>query len=317
LTGMCAGCPEILAWLGGNPVPTDGADGKQPACSGRQGLQVTIETRFITVESNFLEEIGVDLDMQLGVENAQAGSASYAPVAPTQDAVQSFLSVLTGCEDVKLNVFALQSLASPAGEVGAGWTLLGSFLDDTQLGVLIRAIEQDQKTNILQAPSLTVQNGQAAHISIGDEIRVVSELQPDVATGLMQVDPLIAVVITGPALTIRPVISSDRRYVTLEIRPEIGVVFNTPDVQVETGDGSVAADRPLIRTSSVRTTVSVNDGQTLLLGGLIQDAETRGNGVLPFLGNIPIIGRAFDNRQYVTEETELLVLVTPEIVDVE
>ena len=121
--------------------------------------------------------------------------------------MQAFSSVLDGCQDVKLNPFALASLPPPANESALNSILLAALLDDTRVSVILRAIQQDLNTDILQAPALTV------------------------ADGVRQVDPLIPIIATGPSLSMRPAVSADEKFVTLEFRPTVAVTLNTPDIQ--------------------------------------------------------------------------------------
>ena len=95
-------------------------------------------------------------------------------------------------------------------------------------------------------------------------------------------------------------------HVVVDLRTTVGGTFNTPDV---------TGERPIIRASNVRTTVSVPDGGTLLIGGLgdIVTNETT-EGIIPLLGEIPIIGRSFENRQHVQDQTKLIFMITPTIV---
>jgi general secretion pathway protein D len=109
---------------------------------------------------------------------------------------------------------------------------------------------------------------------------------------------------TGVILSVTPRINESGR-VQLEIEQEVSSVVKTTTSNI---------DSPTIQQRRVKTTVVVNDGEVLALGGMIQDQSSRTSTQVPLLGDIPGLGAAFSNRDNSINKTELLILITPRVV---
>jgi type II secretory pathway component GspD/PulD (secretin) len=198
----------------------------------------------------------------------------------------------------------------------------GQFLDDIQVDFLIQATQADKRTVQLTAPRLTFTNGQTANIFVVTQQAFVSDLMPVVGDSAVGFDPTVAVASEGVTMLCEGVISSDRRYVTLNIDAGVGRIdgfAQQPVTAVAGGQLVNSADTqsfiqlPTITVTRVRTTVTVPDEGTVLLGGqrLITELEIE-TGV-PVLSKIPIINRFFTNRIESKEEQTLLILVKPTV----
>jgi len=342
-----------------------------------RALMVGVEARFLIVSSNFLEEIGVDLDFVFN-----SGSAGFDPafttgtaggVAPISDpftgaqvliprqfsqagitpaippfgggqmpqvtplqpygnagfvpggtgisphfnemspivAQQSSLSL---ADPRVLNTgipgsFATQSL-SPALNIA------GSFLDNLQVDFLIRATQANKRSSIVQAPRLMMFNGQRAWVAVVRNRQYVSSVTPSVAEGAVGVQPVIANISSGNSLDVEGTISADRKYVTITVRTGLAQepFFEKFEVQRASGDSPgifiLLTDQ---ETRGVRTTVSVPDGGTVLLGGLKQVGEIEVEAGVPILSKIPILKRAFTNTTKVKDTQTLLILLKAKI----
>jgi general secretion pathway protein D len=109
---------------------------------------------------------------------------------------------------------------------------------------------------------------------------------------------------TGVILSVTPRINESGR-VQLEIEQEVSSVVKTTTSNI---------DSPTIQQRRVKTTVVVNDGEVLALGGMIQDQATKGSSQIPLLGDIPGLGAVFSNRSNSVQKTELIILITPRVV---
>jgi general secretion pathway protein D len=202
-----------------------------------------------------------------------------------------------------------------------------SFLDDVQVDLLIEATQADSRNTILTAPRLTMHNGQMAWISVQTQQAYVSALNLNSNAGAIGFTPTIQTINTGFSFTIHGVISADRRYVTMEVVFDIGdlVSLEKSDafsaVAAGGGDGGGSAttqdafiDLPITLTHRIRTTVSVPDKGTALLGGqrTVKEYETEVG--VPILSKVPYVNRFFTNRSTSREETSLLLLLRPEII---
>jgi len=198
----------------------------------------------------------------------------------------------------------------------------GQFMDDIQVDFLVQATQADKRTVQLTAPRLTFTNGQTANIFVVTQQAFVSDLTPVVGDSAVGFDPTVAVASEGVTMLMEGVIAADRRYVTLNVDAGVGRIdgfAQQPVTAVAGGQLVNSADTqsfiqlPTITVTRVRTTVTVPDEGTVLLGGqrLITELEIE-TGV-PVLSKIPILNRFFTNRISAKEEQTLLILLKPTI----
>ncbi|MFG0305142.1 MAG: hypothetical protein ACF8Q5_02870 [Phycisphaerales bacterium JB040] len=207
----------------------------------------------------------------------------------------------------------------------------GRFLDDIQVDFLVEATQADERTVTLTAPRLTFTNGQRAWVAVTRDQAYVSDLQPIVSDGSAAFDPTIDVAQDGVVLDIEGVVSNDRRYVTMTVITGISDLTFGEAVTVEAvagggtvfgGDGDTSSGAgvaegfiqiPIARQTIIRTTVTVPDQGTLLLGGQRLVTEVEVETGVPVLSKIPILSRFFSNRIDTKEERTLLILIRPQI----
>jgi general secretion pathway protein D len=175
---------------------------------------------------------------------------------------------------------------------------------------------------------LTLHNGQIAWISVQTSQSYVSALNVNSNSGAIGYSPVVSQLLTGFSFKIHGVISADRRYVTMEVIFDIGdlVSMEKSDAFTGTAGGSGSGssvdpdsagakiDLPTTLTHQVRTTVSIPDKGTALLGGQRSVREYETEVGVPILSKIPYINRFFTNRTTSREETSLLLLLRPEII---
>lgn len=200
--------------------------------------------------------------------------------------------------------------------------IAGQFLDDIQVDFLVVATQADKRTVRLTAPRLTFTNGQTANIYVVTQQAFVSGLTPIVGDSAVGFNPTVSVLSEGVTMLVEGVISADRRWVTMSIDAGVARLdgFQQSSVSAVAGGQLVnSADTqsfiqlPQITVTRVRTTVTVPDEGTVLLGGqrLITELEIE-TGV-PVLSKIPIINRFFSNRIESKEEQTLLIMLKPTI----
>lgn len=183
------------------------------------------------------------------------------------------------------------------GPGGAGITF-GFINDSSILTASLAALISQSRAKILSAPKVVTINGQQAKIQAVQDIPFrTSTISPNGSTTFA-----FQIVSAGIVLTVTPTINAEDR-VTLKIKPESS--FPTQQI-VDAG--------PVIRTRSAETTVVIKDGDTLVIGGLIDDTDTKSINKVPLLGEIPIIGAFFRSNSNRKSRSELLVFVTPRII---
>ncbi len=200
------------------------------------------------------------------------------------------------------NNFALTEGSTPA--VTRNFPGFSYLFSGTSISAALNALEQQTKINVLSAPKLMVLNNQTAALQVGDQVPVATQS----AVGVVNPDSPIVNSIqyrdTGVILKVTPRVNAGG-LVLLDIAQEVSTVSTT---------GTSAIDSPTISTRRISTSIAVQDGQVIALGGLIRDSTTKGKNGLPFLSRIPIIGGLlFGNTNNTRDRTELLILIRPRV----
>jgi type II secretory pathway component GspD/PulD (secretin) len=313
-----------------------------------QELEVAVEVRFITLAEGFFERIG--LDFQVNIKNS---NTKYEPQLVTQQfrppgfindfSPSSFVTGLTPAGtftsdlDIPIRSSSYGMAIPPFGGfpsipgANGGLSLGLAFLSDIQVFMFMEAAQGDQRTQVMQAPKLTLFNGQTSTININDQQFFVTNVQVAQAGGqivfIPQNQPL---AIGQTSLSVQAVVSADRRYVRLSLQPNIVnlasaviplfpiTTFITPTFeggfQGQPIPFTQFIQQPTFSFITVQTTVSVPDGGTVLLGGLKRLSEGRNEFGPPILSKVPYINRLFKNVGYGREATSLLLMVTPRII---
>jgi type II secretory pathway component GspD/PulD (secretin) len=315
-----------------------------------QDQEVSVEIKFITIAESFFERIGVDFNVNLKTDRyttkyePQIVSQQFKPFGFVNDFNPKNLVVgltpantFTQDLDIPIRTSSFAQAIPPFGAFpnipgGNGGIDLGlAFLSDIQVFLFMEAAQGDQRTNVMQAPKLTLFNGQTSTINITDQQFFVTNVTVLQTGGQVVFVPANNLLPTGGInVTIQAVISADRRFVRLNLTPTITNIasaviqlfpittFITPVFE----GGAVGQpipftqflQQPVFNTISVQTTVAVPDGGTVLLGGLKRLSEGRNEFGPPILSKIPIINRLFKNVGYGREAESLLMMVTPRII---
>jgi type II secretion system protein D len=199
-------------------------------------------------------------------------------------------------------------LINPSNIIGttSGLTMFGTF--GTALDVLVSALEASGKVKVLGRPTVYTSNNKKAVISVGEEIPVpqttVSTVNPNAnnSTALTSTIQYKDVLLQ---LEVVPLVNSNEE-VTLEIaqrNDELGNSFEIAGSQVQS-----------VRTQQIKTSVTVPNKNTVVLGGLITEREERTRNQIPVLGDIPLVGLAFSGTRTRNTRKELLLLIQPQII---
>ncbi|MCB1969858.1 MAG: hypothetical protein KDG54_05555, partial [Geminicoccaceae bacterium] len=158
---------------------------------------------------------------------------------------------------------------------------------------------------VLSSPSIVVQDNSEAVLNVGDEVPITTRSAVSVDDTNAPVVNNIEYRDTGVILEVKPRISSND-IVALEVAQEVSRVASET-----TSSDSLT---PTISQRKITSRINVQSGQTVVLGGLIQDSESRSNNKVPLLGDIPAVGELFQSTDNQASRTELIVFITPQII---
>jgi general secretion pathway protein D len=182
-------------------------------------------------------------------------------------------------------------------------TFFYSFVNH-RVQVALHAMESSGNTKVLSAPSVIVANKESAHVQVGSRIPITQNF----------IDT------SGNANTTVGNVQYEDTGVILDVTPRInpgGLVYLTVGQQVSNVDTAASADaagNPTIQERQINTHAIVRSGQTVLLGGLIQQDDAEGRNKTPLLGDIPLLGHLFGSTSRSRDRTELIVLITPTVI---
>ena len=193
--------------------------------------------------------------------------------------------------------------ASTQGGLGVGSNgllvgLLGNDIDAT-----LNAFANNNRVKILSTPVLTARSGSQAEIQVGQDIPILTSQagsSVQLAGGQTEVLQSIEYRSTGVLMSIEPIVFSDNR-IDLTIVQEVSSEVAAPNSTISS---------PTISSRTISTQLSLEDGQTAVMGGLIQRSFTINEQGIPFLKDIPLIGQLFSNDGVTEDDTELVVLIT-------
>lgn len=190
----------------------------------------------------------------------------------------------------------------PSGSLGGSFTI-GS-LTDKGYTALVEALKTIGKTESLSNPRIAVLNNQEAKILVGTKEVFVTTTVTQTSTAATTAEA-VTFIDVGVNLTVTPTINP-AGFITMRIKPEISSV----DREITTSQKNTI---PVVRTSQAETSITIEDGTTIIIAGLIEDKKTDTINKLPLLGNMPILGGLFKAEKEKLEKKELAIFLTPHI----
>lgn len=250
--------------------------------------QVVIETRIVSATDSFTHELGVRWG---GTFTGTSGSTRFAG-SGSADATSAIVGSTTGSvtsPSLSNRLGVNLGVTNPAGSLGL--SVLGSdFLLDLELS----ALESDGRGEIISSPRVITQDGHEASIKQGVQIPYNKLDSSGNTTTVFKEANL--------ALKVTPKIAPNR-----SVDMILEVDKDTPSYQT---DGTIR-----IATNGVQTQVRVHSGETVVLGGVYEQRQSKTTSKVPLLGDLPIVGRAFRSDANTVDKQELLIFVTPRIID--
>jgi general secretion pathway protein D len=182
-------------------------------------------------------------------------------------------------------------------------------LTGDNFAAFLRAVQEKGKVEVLSRPTVLARHGQPASILIGQQVPLITGVNFGT---LGQVTSVITYTSVGIQLEVTPFIRANKS-VEMILNPTISEVA-AQSTQISTGtNGNFST--PYINSRSANTVVIVPNGQTVVIGGLMQDSKTVTDSGIPGLMSIPIFGNIFKHKQQSIAKTELIIFVTPTVID--
>ncbi len=199
------------------------------------------------------------------------------------------------------------SLGRTNSDLGYGGLVLSASSDS--VNVLIRALAARRSVRILSRPQIQALDNQLAQIQVGQIVPVtdgITQTQTTVSPQILR-DP------AGIILTVTPRISPEGQIVMEVVAEKSKYTDEGVEIYTDITTGTVIT-APVKDISTAQTTVKVQDGQTIVLGGMITDTEDVLERKVPWLGDLPFVGQAFRFDSQATRRTELLIFLTPRVI---
>jgi len=189
---------------------------------------------------------------------------------------------------------------------------------DENINIVLKALAAQLKTDMLSAPKISTVNNRRAKIDIIKTTPYIKEIEKedkDIGDGLTRTTITYVYDYTdeGVSLEVTPIINPDDS-ITLLLFPQIKTILKWKNLPAP---GDTTLDLPETDIRVANTKVTVKDGQTLVIGGLIRERMADGVSKIPFLGDIPILGTFFSSKTKFKQKTELLIFVSPAIISPE
>jgi type IV pilus assembly protein PilQ len=282
--------------------------------------QVMIEARIVNASDNFSRQLGVRFGAQTGFTfnnkkyaGGQGGSLSTQPVVTCSGGTATTPATCTRDTRTQTPFELASGLASagysdspqlnvnlpvinPAGQIALTLINLGS---GNLINLELSALEADNRGKVISSPRVVTADNGKANIEQGTEVPVVT---PGTANNPATVTFKKAVL----SLLVTPQITPDNR-----ITMQVEIHKDSVGQFVPTGNGGFV---PSIDTRNVTTQITVNNGDTAVIGGIYEETSNNTVNSVPFLGEIPVIGYLFKQTSRTTEKTELLIFLTPRVI---
>lgn len=260
-------------------------------------LQVQIEARIL--------EVSLTGDLNYGVQWYLTGLIGTANGSAQANGRYTYPDFTGNSHDRHRTSLGATGNVAPTGDGGFFYSFLNKNFE-----VAIDALETSGQAKSLAAPSLLVANNQEAQINVGQQIPIVQTYYNGLGT-VSNTNGTTSLAQTGSVQYLNT-------GVTLDVKPRVnpgGLVYL--DIQQEVsnpGPTPPGGQNPPINQRLIQTQVAVQSGDTLLLGGLIQDNQTSGDTGLPLISKVPFLRNLFGSTKNHKDRTELIVLITPRVI---
>jgi general secretion pathway protein D len=270
----------------------------------RRRAQVLVEAIIVEISDNAAKRLGVQWLLSGTKDSALPfGITNYSNAAPN---LLALTGAVTGDALFPEGSEALETLRNAAVRsllalTGGSFGFAGQS-GDAIFGFVINAVERDTASNLLSTPSVMTLDNEEARILVGQEIPITTgeALSPNFDNAFRTVQRQNV----GIQLEVRPQINAGGA-INLTLRQEVSAII---------GPVNEDASDLILSKREIETTITVDDGQIVALGGLLDDAERRTIEKVPFLGDLPLLGSLFRSKSRTRDKTNLMIFIRPTIV---
>ncbi len=279
------------------------------AALDKKTLEVLIDTKIIKIQISDSIETGFEWEgmfQQLFV-NAGGGFLGSHTLEAAKRTGEVFIDTLnqTGTDNPFVDNTD-ENLPAGSKKVFGEEIFFGSTNTNSSFEVMMKFLATLGEARLISNPKIAVINNQEARIHVGRQEAYITATTTSGQTTTTTAED-VTFVDVGIQLSVTPTINDDG-FITMKIKPEVSSVV---DVLITPSGNQI----PIIDTSLVETTLMVKDNTTIIIGGLRREEETATARRVPFFGDLPIFGKLFRSQTRATQRSELLVMITPHIVD--
>jgi type IV pilus secretin PilQ/predicted competence protein len=261
--------------------------------------QILVEAKFVEVNDNYLRDIGVELggSFKMGGNPLGASEKFF-------DAVPNAFDPASGKDEI------------------AGERTLNTFgqitFDSGSANLLINLLQEDDDSKVLSAPKVLTLNNQEATIIVGQKYPIIesnvsggSTDNNSTSTTLDYYENI------GIQLNVVPQVSGEG-YINMIVHPSVSSIIDfTSGIVVAGGDSQALTEYPVINIREAETQILMKDTETIVIGGLLEERKGTTTFKVPFLGDLPLIGRLFRRDTDNTKNIDLLIFITASMVDID
>ena len=264
--------------------------------------QLDVAPRQVLIDAK-IYEVDLDNEFAAGVESFLQNAGSGAATGATGNGVTG-----SSGQNVLGGISASQALTAAAGPGGIALTAGAMVSKSRQLLGLLTASENRGRSKIISSPSIIATDGIPATMNVGDQVPVLTS------------QALTSGVQSSGSSVFANTVSNQSTGITLSITPRIstsGIVTMEISQQVSAPQAPAAnstLQSPSFSNRSLSTQLTIQDGDTIAIGGAITESHTESSGGVPFISRIPLIGSLFGAKSVSTSRTELIIFLTPRVI---
>ncbi|UCD15814.1 MAG: hypothetical protein JSV34_01840 [Candidatus Omnitrophota bacterium] len=272
--------------------------------------QILIKSKIMEVQRDLLRDIG--FDWGTGQTGASSTTLTYVDMSSDNDEDRKQAAGHFLADQITPTLFGPRETTTLT-TTNTGLKVALKKLAGTQFETIMHALEEDARTNTLSAPTILTLNNQEASILVGEKFPIV-ETKVSTETNQIVGGSLEGYQDIGIQLNVVPQICGDKGgYISLIIHP--AVTSSSSTVAVQDSDGNTLVEYPRITTRETETQIVIKDGDTIVMGGLLREITSKQEIGIPFLKDIPFLGKIFRRETDDVAIIDLLIFVTAEILD--